>query len=399
MQKTIIQEQLPNYLAATTNTKSAVISSICVITGMHRKAVIRALKREQMRSGGKSPPRLGRPKYYTAETEAALAFLWEQYDYPSAERLHPLVAEAIRIFRRDGMWPYGEQASQQLMAMSLGAMKVRTVRLAKAHGLLRGLSTTRSGALLQSVPVFFGSWASKGPGHGQVDTVVHSGPKLMGTMAYTVNYIDVATYWQEPVAQLNKDDQTTLASLRAIALRLPWKLRGLHPDSGSEFINQAAIAWCAQHRIALSRSRPHKKNDNCYIEQRNLVIVRKYVGYERYDCQEAVDAMNELYAALRLYLNFFQPTFKLQGKEKRVKQPAVADGNAPLKQAAKPYKRIYDRPQTPYRRMLAREDITDKVKAQLTSQYENLNPKTLRDTLQVLTSKLEKVQRELGYHY
>jgi hypothetical protein len=392
MGKQIIHDSLAAYCQATTTEKTVLITSIVTVTGMQRKAVIRALNRERTRSNGKSPPKLGRPKLYTAETDAALAWLWEQYDYPSAERLHGEIAEAIRIFVRDSMWLYAEEATEQIGSMSLISMKRRTTMFAKSRGLLRGQSTTRSGPLLRSVPVFFGSWKHKGAGHGQVDTVVHSGPKLMGTMAYTVNYVDVATYWQEPVAQLNKDEQTTLTSLRLIARRLPWDLRGLHPDSGSEFINQAGISWCKQHHIELTRSRSGKKNDNCYIEQRNLVVVRKYVGYERYDCPEAVDAMNALYETLRLYLNFFQPSFKLRGKEQRVK---TSDG----KQAAKPYKRIYDTPQTPYQRVLLRTDIDQAVKDQLTLQYERLNPKTLRDRIQVLTRRLERIQREQGYHF
>jgi hypothetical protein len=240
--------------------------------------------------------------------------------------------------------------------------------------------------------VFFGSWDYKGPGHGQVDTVVHSGPKLMGSMVYTVNYIDVATYWQEPVAQLNKGERATTGSLATIQQRLPFPLAGLHPDSGSEFINMVGVTWAREQDIELTRSRPHKKNDNCYIEQRNLVVVRKYIGYERYDCAEAVEVMNELYEVLRLYLNFFQPTFKLVGKQKRV-DPTGG------KQTAKPYKRVYDQVRTPYQRVLAREDIGQDIKDRLTAQYETLNPKVLRDKIQALTSKLERTQRQLGYHY
>jgi hypothetical protein len=392
MVKNIIQEQLQAYLTASLPHKSAIITSVCQVTGMHRKAAIRAFKREQLRSSWKAGPKLGRPRYYTAETDAALAFVWEQYDYPAAERLHPVMPEAIRIFVRDGMWPYGETATAQLAGMSLGAMKVRCVAMAKKRGLIRGISTTRSGELLKSVPVFFGSWDRKGPGHGQVDTVVHSGPKLMGSMVYTVNYIDVATYWQEPVAQLNKSERATTGSLATIQRRLPFPLAGLHPDSGSEFINLVGVAWARKEKIELTRSRPHKKNDNCYVEQRNLVVVRKYVGYERYDCAEAVAVMNELYEVLRLYLNFFQPTFKLVGKQKRVDP---GDG----KQTTKPYKRMYDQVRTPYVRVLAREDIDQAIKAQLATQYEGLNPKILRDRIQALTSKLERTQRELGYHY
>lgn len=391
MFKAIINEKLPEYLKANNQQKSLIVSSVAEVSGMHRKAVIRALSRESKRSRWKVSPKLGRPKYYTTETESALAWIWEQYDFPSAERLHNEIPEAIRIFIRDGMWDYSDQTTIQLKNMSLGAMKVRTTALAKKQGLMRGISTTKSGELLKSVPVFFGSWEKKSAGNGQIDTVVHSGPKLMGTMVYTVNYVDVATYWQEPVAQLNKNERSTLTSMETIKARLPFPWLGVHPDSGSEFINQLALPWFKANGIEPSRSRPSKKNDNCYIEQRNLVVVRKYIGYERYDCIEAVDAMNEVYEILRLYLNFFQPTFKLQNKLKRV------DSNG--KQYAKPYKRIYDKPKTPYQRVLTRLDVDQSVKSKLTKQYEALNPKLLRDRIKILIIKLERAQRELGYHY
>lgn len=384
MQKNIIQEHLAEYVSAAMAHKTNILDHICFTTGMQRKAAIRAFAREAKRSNWKASPKLGRPKVYTAETEAALAWIWEQYEYPSAERLKDELPEAVRIFIRDGMWRYDAYTTTQPLDMSLGSVKLRTTAMAKQQGLLRGASMTRSGPLLRSVPIFCGSWAKKGSGHGQVDTVVHSGEKLMGTMAYTVNYVDVATYWQEPVVQLDKTAEATIHSLQTIARRLPWKLKGLHPDSGSEFINELGIDWCKRHHIELTRSRPHKKNDNCFIEQRNLVVVRKYIGYERYDCTEAVTAMNELYETLRLYLNFFQPTFKLMGKERR------PNGG---------YKRIYDTPKTPYKRVLERADIDQDVKEKLTEQYESLNPKQLRDRIQALTTQLERTQRAQGYHF
>lgn len=384
MQKNIIVEHLQEYVAAAHVRKTEILDHVCFTTGMQRKAVIRAFSREQTRSNWKAPSRLGRPKMYTSETETALAWIWEQYEHPSAERLKEELPEAVRIFKRDGMWQFDAPTTSQLLSMSLGAMKVRTTSMAKRRGLLRGVSTTHPGSLLRSVPVFFGSWAAKGAGHGQVDTVVHSGEKLIGTMAYTVNYVDVATYWQEPVAQLDKTAPATIASVRTIARRLPWRLKGMHPDSGSEFINELAVEWFKRRHIELTRSRPGKKNDNAYIEQRNLVVVRKYVGYERYDCEEAVVVMNELYETLRLYLNFFQPTFKLVSKERR------PNGG---------YKRHYDIPKTPYRRVLERADIDQAVKDRLTAQYETLNPKVLRDTIQALTRKLGRTQRAQGYRF
>lgn len=393
MKHAIIKEQLPAYLKADKKQKGVILGNVMAVTKMPRKSLIRAFAREQKRSRWKALPKFGRPKYYTAETEAALAWLWEQYDYPCAERLHDEIAEAIRIFVRDKMWNYSEEVTEQLANMSLGAMKQRTTAMAKKKGLLRGQSTTRSGELLKSVPVFFGSWDKKAAGNGQIDTVVHSGPKLMGSMAYTVNYVDVATYWQEPVAQLNKSERATLTSMETIKDRLPFPWLGVHPDSGSEFINHLALPWLEAHGIEPSRSRPHKKNDNRFIEQRNLVVVRKYVGYERYDCAEAVAVMNELYAVLRLYLNFFQPTFKLIEKRKIVTK---TNGE---QQVRKSYRRVYDGVKTPYKRVLARDDIDQSVKDKLAAQYETLNPKVLRDTIKALTSKLERTQRELGYHY
>lgn len=390
--RAIIREKKQAYFRATVPEKTQIINSVVAITGMNRKAVIKAFARERKRRKWKLPETRGRPKLYTADTEAALAFVWEQYDYPCAERLLDELPEAIRIFRRDGMWGYGETTTNQLLGMSLGSMKLRCVAMAKKRGLLRGVSTTKSGELLRSVPVFFGSWSTKGSGYGQVDTVVHSGPKLMGSMVYTVNYTDVATYWQEPIAQLNKGEQATYDSLQTIRDRLPFPMIGLHPDSGSEFINKVGVPWCEANNIDLSRSRPNKKNDNCYVEQRNRVVVRKYVGYERYDCVEAVAVMNELYESLRLYINFFQPTYKLIRKEKRVLK---ADGQ----QAAKPYKRIYDKIRTPYQRVLDRTDVSDENKQKLRDQYETLNPKVLRDTIKSLTIKLHKTQKDQGYHF
>jgi hypothetical protein len=389
----IIREKLPAYRKAGAHRKTEIITSIVEVTGMHRKAVLRALSRELRRRKQAPPETRGRPKLFTADTEAALAFVWEQYDYPSAERLVLETAEAVRVFRRDGMWDYGDSTTDQLLSMSLGSMKIRCVAMARKRGLMRGLSTTKSGELLRSVPVFFGSWNSKPVGYGQVDTVVHSGPKLMGSMVYTVNFTDVATYWQEPIAQLNKGERATYDSLQTIKERLPFPMTGLHPDSGSEFINHVGIQWCDENKVDLSRSRPYMKNDNRFVEQRNRVVVRKYVGYERYDCLPSVIVMNELYEVLRLYINFFQPTYKLICKEKRV----VAAGEDEGKQYAKPYKRVYDRIRTPYQRVLDQVNVSDEIKQKLRLQYETLNPKVLRDTIKTLTTKLHKTQVDQGY--
>ena len=406
MKRDIVGEFRAEYWAIGKKQKGEILNNLEFTTKMPRKSLIRCLNRprkkeKELRQRGQPVPR-GRPRKYSAETEAALAFVWETYNFPCAERLHEELTEAVRVFKRDRMWHYSDSATESLLNMSLGSLKLRTVAMAGKHGLMRGIATTKPSGIRQAIPVFEGDWSRQGLGHGQIDTVVHSGPKLMGSMVYTVNFVDAATYWQEPIAQLNKGEKATLASMKLLQKQLPFKLRGLHPDTGSEFVNWLAKDWCDRQGIELTRSQPSRKNDNCFIEQRNNVVVRNYLGYERFDCQEAVKIMNELYEVLRLYLNFFQSTYKLIDKV----------SYESLGQHRKGYKRLYDQPATPYRRL---SNLTngangigsagnvnviseDKIK-ELAALYETLNPKVLRDRILALTTKLRKVQKELGYHF
>lgn len=390
----IICGQVERYRKASKKERGEILDHLCSVTGRRRDSISRTLCNKLgykvSTSGTKKPHERrrgpGRPLKYSKEVDAALEYIWESYNYPCAERLKQVIPDAIKIFKRDKEWKFGGSIEQLLLDMSLGSIKLRITKMAKNKGLIRGFSTTRTSDLLKSIPVFCGDWKTKGAGYGQIDTVVHSGPKLEGIMAYTVNFVDVATYWQEPVAQLNKSERATLASINIIKERLPFRLCGLHPDSGSEFINHSLYYICKREHIELTRSRPSKKNDNCYIEQRNNSTVRYYIGYERYDCQEAVDAMNEVYKAVRLYVNFFQPTYKLIEKKR------LANGK---------HRRIYDTPRSPYQRVLELDEkiCSSKQKEALKQQYKQLNPRKLLDKIKTLTIKLQKTQRELGYHF
>lgn len=369
--------------------RKSIIHSMNRLLGYHRKAV--ELRRQ---TNKRAPMRLarkrGRPYKYPLEVNVALAFVWEAYNCPCAERLYPEIKEAIRIFIRDREWEFSTNATNLLANMSLGSMKRRLVRFSHERGLMRGFSTTRSGELLNQIPIFHGDWSTKGIGYGQIDTVVHSGTRLEGIMAYTVDFVDMATYWVELVAQLGKDAKTTRESIKTIEKRLPFKLKGLHPDSGDEFINWDLLKWCEdknktrKHQIELTRSRPSKKNDNCNVEERNNEVVRKYIGYERYDCKEAVDAMNDLYHYLGLYINFFQPTFKLIKKYRKPNGQWV---------------RQYDEARAPFRRVLEQPEVPSEVKRMLLDKYNTLNPKHLLVKIEELTNKLRKVQKQQGYHF
>lgn len=369
--------------------RKSIIHSMNRLLGYHRKSI--EIRRQ---TNARAPIRLarkrGRPYKYPREVDAALSFVWEAYNCPCAERLHPEVKEAIRIFIRDKEWGFSTKATNLLAEMPLGSMKRRLVRFSHERGLMRGFSTTRSGELLNQIPIFHGDWSKKGVGYGQIDTVVHSGSRLEGTMAYTVDFVDMATYWVELIAQLGKDAKTTKESIKLIEKRLPFTLKGLHPDSGDEFINWDLLKWCEdknktrKRQIELTRSRPSKKNDNCNVEERNNEVVRKYIGYERYDCKESVDVMNELYHYISLYINYFQPTFKLISKYRKPNGQWV---------------RQYDEARAPFRRVLEQPGVPNEVKKKLLDKYNTLNPRHLLVKIEELTTKLRKVQKQQGYHF
>lgn len=264
--------------------------------------------------------------------------------------------------------------------MSEATMKRRIAKFIriKAGG---GRSMTKPSNLKELIPVRTGPWKNPEPGYGEIDTVVHCGSTLAGNMAYTVNFTDIATGWGESAAQINKGQIRTKESIERIEKRLPFPLKGLDPDTGSEFINWHLKEWCDTHQpqIDLSRSRPNHRNDNAHIEQKNYTGVRKFLGYSRIDTEEAVAVMNELYAGpLRLYRNFFQPSMKCMEKAR----------------VGSRYIRKYDYPQTPYQRVLSEDRIEQNIKDELSGVYATLNPKVLRNEIDRLIAKIFKIQRQ-----
>lgn len=373
----VLQEHLHKYLKAPKQEKTKILDYLEKTLRMHRKAVNRALKREQMRDRLKPPKKRGRRVYYTPDVTAALKELWDISGELCAERLHPIIGEYIDILQRDRMWKQSDEATGKLRVMSLGTMKGRIDKFvrAKAGG---GRSTTKPSDLKELIPIRRGPWENPPPGYGEIDTVVHCGHTLLGSMAYTVNFTDIATFWGESTAQMNKGKLETLENIKVIRGRLPFPLLGLDPDTGSEFVNWHCYNWSVREGIDLSRSRPNHKNDNAHIEQRNYTGVRKFLGYSRIDVPEAVDFLNELYAGpLRLYRNFFQPSAKC------IKKVRVGSR----------YVRKYDEAKTPYQRVLEDKRIDQSIKDELRSTYATLNPLTLKKEVDRLITKIFKVQR------
>ena len=157
--------------------------------------------------------------------------------------------------------------------------------------------------------------------------------------------------------------------------RLPFSILGLDSDNGAEFINAHLLRYCKEEHITFTRSRPYRKNDSCFVEQKNYSVIRRTVGYGRYDTMEELVVLNELYDYLRLYINFFQPVRKLIKKERI--------GSKVIKK--------YDEAKTPYRRVLASPDIEDEIKMKLKNQYDMLNPAELKRKITKLQNNLLKL--------
>jgi hypothetical protein len=220
--------------------------------------------------------------------------------------------------------------------------------------------------LLRQVPVQTAAeWDRTRPGFVAVDLVTHEGSVAGGEYACTLDVTDVATGWTETRAVRNKSQEQVFAALRGIRSSLPFPLLGIHSDNGSEFMNNHLIRYCHQQHITLTRSRPYRKNDNCFVEQKNWSIVRRTVWYLRYDTEEEVLLMNKIYQSLRLFTNFFLPVMQLTHK---------------TRQGAK-VTRSYDVPITPYERVLASPCITEQAKEVLRAQEQHLDPVALHDTI------------------
>lgn len=388
------EKHLKEYRKATKKQRGEIITNFEKVYGRSRKSIIRSFNRllkgksKQSKNYNQANRRRspGRPIKYGKDVDAAIETILEVYNYPGADRFHASLSEAVKALIRHHEWSHKQDTTDKLLSISLGSFKQRVANISRTKGLIRGFSTTRSSGILRDVPIFTGNWQEVPVGYCQVDTVVHAGARLEGTMVYTVNLVDVVTYWQEFRAQLSKGELATRNSLMVMNNRLPFKLTGLHPDSGSEFINIILKRWCNKHDIEFTRSRPSKKNDNCYIEQRNDSTIRQYVGYDRYDCMESVSTLNEIYDVLRLYINFFQPTTKLLSKTK-------------LKNGKWHYER--DKARTPYARVMEQPDdiVSPETKQALKTQYESLNPKQLLATIKALTIKLDQIQKAQGYHF
>lgn len=376
----VFEEKKEEYWQADKKRKGEILKSVVEVTGLSRKACIKRFKKLQVRSIRDTEPR-GRPVYYTLDVIAALKEVWEISSESCGENLHPMIGEYIDIRIREKDWSYADDTTHKLRRMSTASVKRAVAGFTRTRRNFGGKSTTQKSSIIAMVPIRMDGWKEAEAGVTQVDTVAHCGDTTAGDYVFTVNATDVATLWGTRRAQWNKGAEATHASLDAMRGNSPFLWTEIHPDSGSEFINEIVIRYAESIGLHMTRSRPYHKNDNCFVEERNGHIVRAFVGYQRFDAREVVDVLNDLYDVLTPYLNHFVASKRIVKKERIGSRCKVTREKVS---------------KTPYQRVLERTDVSEAVKARLRAEHALLDPKQMKVAIDRLTKRVYDVQRQHG---
>ena len=343
------------YQAADRNGKKLILDEFVKLTNYHRKHAARLLTTEERTHHGRQ---VGHRTYLEAVKEA-LIVLWETSDRICGKRLKSLLPSLIDSMERHGHLHLQDGLKEQLLAISAATIDrlLRPVREMASGG--RKKKAARLSRVRKLVPVrTFADWGGIGPGFMEMDMVVHCGTKLVGTFVHSLVLTDVASGWTECLALPVREQSLIVEAITGLRPRLPFPLLGLDTDNDSAFMNDTLWDYCQEQGIVLTRSRAYRKNDQAWVEQKNGAIVRKLIGYGRLEGLSETAALRRLYAVSRLYINFFQPSFKLKSK---------------TREGARVHKK-YELPETPYRRLLLRDDVSPEVKQALKEQMEPLDP-------------------------
>ena len=309
----------PRYREASPALKTVILDEFVAATGYARKYAIRLLRHPVAPKLTIERPR---PPHYGPEVQQALHLTWMAANHICAKRLIPFLPTLVESLERHGHLHLSEECRLQLLSMS-PATADRILRPYRKQE-RQGISTTRSGTLLKKqIPVrTFQDWNEAKPGFLEADLVAHCGTQADGSYLYTLTLTDIATGWTECLPLLNRGESAVVAALKRAQQLLPFPILGIDTDNGGEFINLELLAFCQQEQITFTRGRPRRSNDQCYVEQKNGQIVRQVVGYDRFTGELAYRQLTELYRALRVYGNCFQPSMKLQAKQREESRDA-----------------------------------------------------------------------------
>jgi len=318
-------------------------------------------------------------KYYDEEVAQVLIKLWKFFRYICGERLVPLLRANIDAISRKQRFRMSRKVKEKLSTISRSTVERLLTKERKKHK-LKGKSTTKKGTLLKNqIPVrVFWAWDEKKPGFCEIDTLSHDGGgEITPYYAWTIVATDVALGWTEARGLKNKAQRWLLEAADDIYDNFPVPILGVDSDGGSEFINQYFKKWCDERHITFTRGRSHHSNDNCFVEQKNGDVVRKTVGYARFEGDEVLSALKKVYSYLNPLINYFYPTKKLIAKNK------LPNGKI---------KKVYEKElKTPYQRLLEHPDVSDILKIRAKKNKDNLDIVYLQENLEMACEELDRL--------
>jgi hypothetical protein len=365
------------YHRGSTAEKGRILDEFCRICHYHRKYAIRLLNGP--RPQARPRPRRGRGPSYGRPVIQALVMVWEAAGYPWSVRLKAMLPLWLPWLRE--RIALTSDVEHQLHTIS--ARQIDRRLQSKKRVLRRRLyGRTKPGTLLKHhIPIKTDHWNVTEPGFTEIDLLSHSGECAEGEFAHSFNLTDIHSTWTETRAVLGKGETRIVAALEDMRQLLPFPLRGIDSDNGSEFLNHHLFRYCRRRNIQFTRGRPYKKDDNAHIEQKNWTHVRKLIGWDRFDSTAAVEALNDLYRhELRLMMNLFQPSVKLVRKER----------------IGSRLKRVYDSPQTPLDRLRACSHVDRETVQALVRRRDATDPFQLATTIE---QKLERIAALARYRH
>jgi hypothetical protein len=362
------------YQGANRTERGRLLDTMATATGLARKTLIRLMAGDLKRKRRQRE----RGQTYQRDVDQALRVIAESYDFICAERLTPNLRALAEQLAQHAELHLTDRLRQQLDQISVATVKRRLAAFRQDEPQWRRRAPRPAASAMQAIAMRRIPWDERQPGHFEVDLVHHAGTSAAGQYMHTLQMVDVATGWSERVAVLGRAYLVMEDGFRRCQARLPFPVVELHPDNGSEFLNDRMLAfWLNQpQKPQISRSRPYQKNDNRFVEQKNHALVRGYVGHGRLDTVAQTNLFNTLYDRLWLYNNFFQPGLRLAQKD------ITRTGDRLT------IKRRFDQPQTPFERVCAAGVLTAERQRVLEGLRQRTNPRALRQEIYDLIDQL-----------
>lgn len=371
MRNELIEAIRLRYTNATKEEKHRILDEFVAVSGYHRKHAIRLLSGiKELSSRATVPSR----RVYDEAVREALIVLWEASDRICGKRLKAGLAQLVEAMERHQHLNLDPVVRQRLLSISAATIdRLLSPIRGEAGSRRRKRRVTKPS---RQIPIrTFSDWNSPAPGFLEIDFVVQCGSSAAGKYLSSLVATDVCSGWVEAVPLLAREQSLVVAGLEVIGRQLPMPVKGIDSDNDSAFINDTLLEYCQRRKIEFTRCRAYRKNDQAWIEQKNGAVVRRFVGHERLSGAVAGQILSRLFQSMRLYVNYFQPSFKLQDKRRNGSK----------------VQKVYFDPATPCDRLLERPDVDDEVKQTLRTEREQLDPLALLQSIREAQSALAAI--------